>query len=60
MSKSMQTPPPLSSSPAPAPLPTKLIQVKDLLGAAQEVQLQHEGQVYRLRVTKARKLILTK
>ncbi len=33
---------------------------EQLLGAAQEVSIRHEGRVYRLRRTKLGKLILTK
>jgi hemin uptake protein HemP len=39
---------------------TKVIALKDLMGSAKEVQLLHNDQVYRLRLTKANKLILTK
>jgi len=39
---------------------TRRINSSDLLAGAQEVHIEHEGQTYRLRRTKAGKLILTK
>lgn len=36
------------------------LRVADLLGSAKEAVLEHEGQLYRLRITANRKLILTK
>jgi len=33
---------------------------RDLLGAAREVIIEHEGEIYRLRCTSKGKLILTK
>jgi hemin uptake protein HemP len=36
------------------------LRVADLLGSAREAILEHEGQLYRLRITSNRKLILTK
>jgi hemin uptake protein HemP len=36
------------------------LRVTDLLGRAKEAILEHEGQLYRLRITSNRKLILTK
>jgi hemin uptake protein HemP len=36
------------------------IHLADLMHGAREVILLHEGEEYRLRITKARKLILTK
>jgi hemin uptake protein HemP len=36
------------------------LRVTDLLGGAKEAILEHEGQLYRLRITSNRKLILTK
>lgn len=58
----MSTPPPRSSQPAPAELqpPLRRIAVADLLGGAEQVILLHQGHEYRLRVTRAGKLILTK
>jgi hemin uptake protein HemP len=51
---------PTSGSKPQRQLPTKVIDVKDLMGRAREVQLYHAGGLYRLRLTKANKLILTK
>ena len=39
---------------------TKLIDSKELVGKLGYLNILHEGEVYRLRVTKFRKLILTK
>ena len=39
---------------------TKAIDIKPLMGQQNYVDLIHEGERYRLRVTKYRKLILTK
>ncbi len=39
---------------------TRRVNSSELLAGAQEVQIEHEGQTYRLRRTKAGKLILTK
>jgi hemin uptake protein HemP len=38
----------------------KLIDSKDLMGKSNYLDIAHEGEVYRLRITKYRKLILTK
>lgn len=42
------------------PAPPRRVAVRDLLAGATEIILVHEGQDYRLRVTRAGKLILTK
>lgn len=56
----MQTPSlPSGRKPQRQP-PTKVIDLKELMGSARELQLYHAGQLYRLRLTKANKLILTK
>jgi hemin uptake protein HemP len=39
---------------------TKLIDSKELMGESNYLDIAHEGEVYRLRITKYRKLILTK
>jgi hemin uptake protein HemP len=44
----------------PPELPPRRIDSKTLLGAAQEVEINHVGQIYRLRRTSLGKLILTK
>jgi len=38
----------------------KLIDSKELMGKFNYLDIAHEGEVYRLRITKYRKLILTK
>ncbi|GGD21538.1 hemin uptake protein HemP [Aureimonas glaciei] len=40
--------------------PLRIVPASDLLGAEREVGLMHEGALYRLRLTRAGKLILTK
>jgi hemin uptake protein HemP len=45
---------------AEAPPTRPVVNVRDLLGAAREVILVHQGEHYRLRVTAKDKLILTK
>jgi len=37
-----------------------ILQSKDLLGSHQAIDIEHNGQRYRLQTTKAGKLILTK
>jgi hemin uptake protein HemP len=44
----------------PACTPPRRIDSKTLLGAAQEIEINHVGQIYRLRRTTLGKLILTK
>lgn len=43
-----------------APVPPRRIAVSDLLAGSEVVILVHNGQEYRLRLTRANKLILTK
>jgi hemin uptake protein HemP len=38
----------------------KLVDSKELMGKSNYLDIAHEGEVYRLRITKYRKLILTK
>lgn len=45
---------------APCNAPPRRINSAELLGAAQEVEICHTGQIYRLRLTALGKLILTK
>lgn len=45
------------ADPAPS---LRILPASDLLGAEREVGLLHEGALYRLRLTRAGKLILTK
>lgn len=54
--------PPSSRSVAPprAPAAVRRIQSRELLGAGAEVEIEHAGHVYRLRLTSLGKLILTK
>ena len=44
----------------PAPEQPKIVTSDDLLGGGSEIQIDHKGMVYRLRVTRQDKLILTK
>lgn len=55
--------PPSSRPVAPPRAPAaavRRIQSRDLLGAGAEVEIEHAGHVYRLRLTSLGKLILTK
>jgi hemin uptake protein HemP len=45
---------------APPGAPLRRIDSRELLGAGQEVEISHTGQIYRLRLTALGKLILTK
>lgn len=49
-----------TSKPSATAIPVRRIPVPDLLGGAEQVILLHQGQEYRLRITRAGKLILTK
>ena len=55
-------PPSRASAPAEARAasPVRRIHSRELLGAAAEIEIEHAGQVYRLRRTSLGKLILTK
>jgi hemin uptake protein HemP len=44
----------------PPGAPLRRINSRELLGAAQEIEISHTGQIYRLRLTALGKLILTK
>lgn len=58
----MQPPPPPPPPDRPVPVTTqpRRVAVSDLLAGDEVVVLVHNGQEYRLRVTRANKLILTK
>jgi len=60
----MSQPEPLSTSSAPAPqrppADARQLDSRSLFGAARELLIQHNGALYRLRLTRAGKLILTK
>jgi hemin uptake protein HemP len=59
----MMHPPPIPPTPerqVPPPVNPRRVAVSDLLGGADVVILMHNGQEYRLRLTRANKLILTK
>lgn len=54
---------------APSPTPPRAgpesggdrpMKVSELMGDDPVIELEHEGQIYRLRITRKRKLILTK
>ncbi|WP_269631569.1 hemin uptake protein HemP [Pelomonas sp. BJYL3] len=51
--------PPLPADGAAGPAPRRL-QSRDLLGQDRELEIEHAGQLYRLRLTQLGKLILTK
>lgn len=44
----------------PTENPTKLVSSDEILGGGNEIQIEHKGMIYRLRVTRQDKLILTK
>jgi len=52
--------PPVYEAPAPA-APSQLLRLnsQDLLRQAKAVQIEHDGKIYELRVTRLNKLILT-
>ena len=53
--------PPSRPAPAPAPtVPPPRLNSESLLSGCREVEIEHAGQVYRLRLTALGKLILTK
>lgn len=39
---------------------TKIVSSDEILGGGSEIQIEHKGMIYRLRVTRQDKLILTK
>ena len=49
-----------ATNPDQRPLPRGPMKVSELMGGDPVVELEHEGQIYRLRITRNRKLILTK
>ncbi|MYM98230.1 hemin uptake protein HemP [Duganella vulcania] len=44
---------------APVAVPTKRITSASLMGDGREVEIEHSGRIYRLRITQLNKLILT-
>ncbi len=54
--------PPVPAAAAARTLPPRPVRVRfaDLAGAAVEVEVEHDGQIYRLRRTRSGKLLLTK
>ena len=46
--------------PAPPEQAFKQVTTKDLFGPRREITIEHEGEVYRLRITRRNKLILQK
>jgi hemin uptake protein HemP len=49
-----------ASEPSPNQNPVKTVRSEELLAGAAEILIEHSGMVYRLRVTRQDKLILTK
>jgi hemin uptake protein HemP len=57
----LSSPAPLPTTPRAAAQPTQgVLQSSELLGARQAIEIEHNGQRYRLQSTKSGKLILTK
>lgn len=52
--------PPMNDAPSTPITPRRRVDVRELLAGAAEVILLHQGQEYRLRLTRSGKLILTK
>ena len=50
------------SAPSPPPGATRpaIFRTEDLFGSAQEIWIEHAGEMYRLRITSRGKLLLTK
>lgn len=44
----------------PAPAPSPIVKSEELLRGGQEIIITHQGETYRLRITRNNKLILTK
>jgi hemin uptake protein HemP len=55
-----RTPQPAPAASAPCNARLRRINSRELLGTAQEIEISHTGQIYRLRLTALGKLILTK
>ena len=53
-------PRPPAAEPVPPPVGPKRVRFADLAGDAVEVEIEHAGRLYRLRRTRAGKLLLTK
>jgi hemin uptake protein HemP len=51
---------PIPAAPSDLPTPPAVIDTASLFGRSNELRLWHRGQEYRMRITKAGKLILTK
>lgn len=51
---------PSPRNPYPDPRCDGPMKVSELMGRDPVIELEHEGQIYRLRITRNRKLILTK
>ncbi len=48
------------SDPRPDTSQVKIVSSDEILGGGNEIQIEHRGMIYRLRVTRQDKLILTK
>lgn len=57
MNPPVQTPP---AAPTPAPPRPPLVDSQELLQGGRQVEIQHNGELYRLQATRSGKLILTK
>jgi hemin uptake protein HemP len=51
---------PKDAAPAPAATPTRTVRSSDLLGDARVLRIEHNGEIYVLRITRNGRLILTK
>jgi hemin uptake protein HemP len=55
-----ESPAPVAAALSDLPTPPAVIDTASLFGRSNELRLWHRGQEYRMRITKAGKLILTK
>jgi hemin uptake protein HemP len=55
-----ETPPSSDRQPETSPAARRVLRSEDILAGQREVQILHEGEMYRLRVTRRGKLILQK
>ncbi|CAN5195197.1 hypothetical protein BH11PSE11_BH11PSE11_25600 [soil metagenome] len=49
----------VSANPNPVSSSAKRLQSRDLFEQAREIEIEHEGRIYKLRMTQLNKLILT-
>jgi hemin uptake protein HemP len=60
MQSHLEQPPSIEMPPAPPLMAARTLDSRKLFNGEQEIRIVHEGQEYRLRMTRNSKLILTK